>query len=1065
MNNSTTSSYNIGSINVNAISNGNKLAALRSFVRLMEFDIILLQEVECVNLCFPGYNVITNVDNTKRGTAIALKSHITYSNIQRSLNTRILSVKIGGSVTICNVYAPSGTQNFSARENLIKEQLPFYLQSASEHLILGGDFNCVIATKDSTGSSNYSPSLKQLVDNLQIKDTWDCMNQNVIDYSFVRPNSASRLDRIYISRSLVPHLRTSELFATAFSDHKAYKIRCCLPSLGRPHGRGYWSIRAHILNEANLEEFEQKWSRWLRERRNHNSWMSWWIEFAKPKIRSFFKWKTNEAFREFHAKNELLYRQLRDAYDRMYQNPGGTTTVNKVKAEMLRTQSNFSKAYERLNDRFVSGEKVSSFQIGDRYRRKTNISTIRHQERILTDATDIENHVQNFFKDLYTSEELPGNENFPMNRIIPPDSITNNAMMEAITTTELFFAIKESASRKSPGNDGIPKEFYLKAFDIIHPQLNLIINEALQGNIPEKFVEGVIVLCKKKTDDQTIKAYRPISLLNYDYKLLSRILKKRLEKVMVENNLLNSNQKCSNSDRNIFEAILAIKDRIAELNCKRKRGKLISFDFDHAFDRVNIDYLMVVMRNIHLNPNFVQLLGKIMSSSHSRLLINGNLTPQFPIQRSVRQGDPISMHLFVLYLHPLLERLRTICNDPLDLLVAYADDISIIVVDDRKLGAIQQTFLEFGRCSGSLLNLGKTFAVNIGPQWNVDVTVWPTVRDSVKILGVTFLNSQKQTIDFNWGDVIRKTSRLMWMYKSRNLTLHQKIIVLNTFITSKLWFLASVVSISNQAVARLTSYIGSFIWERFPTRVPVEQLTLPRNCGGLNLHLPMHKSKALLATRFLKELEQTPFASSFGHNLENPPNVAAIPTLYPCLKSLTKIVPYIPAQLKDNPSAESIHTFNREQLNKPKIILENPNISWTRVWKNIRQTGFTSKEQSIYYLLVNGKIPHAVLLHRQNRVPNPFCQQCHNIEEDLEHKFAACQRIRALWNHLQSRLETIQGSRMSFTDLRFPELRNSDRRRSYQALKAFIIYVNFVLDANDQLSVEGLDFVLNCSSM
>lgn len=103
---------------------------------------------------------------------------------------------------------------------------------------------------------------------------------------------------------------------------------------------------------------------------------------------------------------------------------------------------------------------------------------------------------------------------------------------------------------------------------------------------------------------------------------------------MIENNLLNASQKCSNGNRTIFEAVHAIKDRIAELNCRKISGKLISFDLDHAFDRVNHNFLKVVMRNFQLNASFVQLLWKIMSTSKFRLLINGNLTPNFPIQRS-----------------------------------------------------------------------------------------------------------------------------------------------------------------------------------------------------------------------------------------------------------------------------------------------------------------------------------------------------------------------------------------------------------------------------------------------
>lgn len=366
-------SYNIGSINTNAISSQNKINSLCAFVRLLEYDIVLLQEVENSRLCIPGYNVITNVDEHKRGTAIALKSHIPFSNVQRSLDSRIITVKVGNSVTVCNCYAPSGSNCSVARENMFKRSLPFYLQNSAEHLIVGGDFNCVIKCKDSTGSSNFSQSLQNIVNSLSLSDAWEVLHNNEIVYSYIRANTASRLDRVYISESLIPHLRSAEYLANSFSDHKSLKIRCCLPNLGKPHGKGFWSMRAHVLTEENLEEFGRKWNIWLRHKRNFTTWTAWWCDFAKPKICSFFRWKTNEKFRNFHSKNEHLYRKLRNAYERVYGNPEEIVEVNKVKAQMLSLQSQFSKAYERINDKFICGENISIYQLGDRTKKKKRI--------------------------------------------------------------------------------------------------------------------------------------------------------------------------------------------------------------------------------------------------------------------------------------------------------------------------------------------------------------------------------------------------------------------------------------------------------------------------------------------------------------------------------------------------------------------------------------------------------------------------------------------------------------------------------------------------------------------
>jgi hypothetical protein len=71
--NSNTLNYKIATIKLNNISNNNKINALKTFVRLMDFDIILFQEIENNELVLNGYEIEYNIDERKRVTAIALK--------------------------------------------------------------------------------------------------------------------------------------------------------------------------------------------------------------------------------------------------------------------------------------------------------------------------------------------------------------------------------------------------------------------------------------------------------------------------------------------------------------------------------------------------------------------------------------------------------------------------------------------------------------------------------------------------------------------------------------------------------------------------------------------------------------------------------------------------------------------------------------------------------------------------------------------------------------------------------------------------------------------------------
>ncbi|XP_062558021.1 uncharacterized protein LOC134222893 [Armigeres subalbatus] len=402
-----------------------------------------------------------------------------------------------------------------------------------------------------------------------------------------------------------------------------------------------------------------------------------------------------------------LYAQLRLAYDGYYLQPQTITTINRLKGEMLALQRNFSHMFMRINETHVAGEPMSIFQLGDRRRKKNTITQLQTgEDEIIVEPQAIEANLFDFFSRLYSEEtaENDGNANngddFACERVIPRDDPLNEACMEEIQTAEILSAISASAPKRSPGADGIPREFYLRMFDVIHRELNMLMNEALNGNLPHAFVEGVIVLVKKKGGDNTARAYRPISLLNSDYKLLSRILKNRMKCIMDAHRVLSNGQKCLNTKRNIFQATLAVKDRIANLRHHRSRlGKLISFDLENAFDRVRHSFLFETMRSLGFNEELISLLSNIASRSTSRLLINGHLSRSFEITRSVRQGDPLSMHLFVLYLHPLVCRLEQVCGD--DLLVAYADDISVIVTSPWQIEAMREVFRRFGLAAGA----------------------------------------------------------------------------------------------------------------------------------------------------------------------------------------------------------------------------------------------------------------------------------------------------------------------------------------------------------------------------
>ncbi len=349
------------------------MLSVKNFVRLLDFDIIFFQEVESENIDLNDFNIIYNINEEKRGTAIALRQQIKYSNIEKSLDSRMIVARINENITLCNIYAPSGTQHKQYRERFFNINLAYYLRNITDYLIIGGDFNSVINERDSTGNSNYSFALKTTTQNLQLLDTWEVRNGTRVEYTFVRPGVGARLDRIYVSKNLKDNVRGTEIHVNSFSDHKSYTTTIKLPNLGQRYGRGIWRLNNSILDDQSvMAEFETKWQYWVRQKRQYRSWYEWWVNFAKEKIKSFFKWKTSEKYHKNNDTLEFFYTSLKRLYEEYRFNPAVRPNINKIKARMIKVQAEFSKNITSQSDMFIAGENLSTLQLGEKLKRKNN---------------------------------------------------------------------------------------------------------------------------------------------------------------------------------------------------------------------------------------------------------------------------------------------------------------------------------------------------------------------------------------------------------------------------------------------------------------------------------------------------------------------------------------------------------------------------------------------------------------------------------------------------------------------------------------------------------------------
>ena len=140
---------------------------------------------------------------------------------------------------------------------------------------------------------------------------------------------------------------------------------------------------------------------------------------------------------------------------------------------------------------------------------------------------------------------------------------------------------------------------------------------------------------------------------------------------------------------NILFGITNMITPIEYVNREEKEAAIASFDIDHALDRVFIPYIIKVLKQMNFGDKFIRLMEDTHRNITTRLILN-SLSDEIRLSFSFRQGDPISMILYLIYVEPLLIKLgellrgfqmpnfNEINND-------NCDDVEIVVENENDL--------------------------------------------------------------------------------------------------------------------------------------------------------------------------------------------------------------------------------------------------------------------------------------------------------------------------------------------------------------------------------------------
>jgi hypothetical protein len=243
----------------------------------------------------------------------------------------------------------------------------------------------------------------------------------------------------------------------------------------------------------------------------------------------------------------------------------------------------------------------------------------------------------------------------------------NNKLSKPFQRQEMDYALKQIGPLKAPGPDSMSPIFYQTFWDSIGNDVSSAILSCLNsGSILKSINHTYIALIPKKQNPTKVTDFRPISLCNVLYKILSKVLTNRLKSILPH--IISETQSAFVPSRLITDNILVAFETLHHMKTRNtgKEGFMaLKLDMSKAYDRVEWVFLKHVMLKMGFNTKWVSLMMECISSVSYSILINGSPQGLLKPTRGLRQGDPLSPYLFLLCAEGLNGLLNQAVNNEL----------------------------------------------------------------------------------------------------------------------------------------------------------------------------------------------------------------------------------------------------------------------------------------------------------------------------------------------------------------------------------------------------------------
>ena len=1021
----------VATLNVNSIKSRGRTTSLANTIKHFKIDILLFQETKvdslklakAIELELDGRVFWSFGGPNSRGTGIFISKNINAEIVRFShdLDGRVVyvDIKADDDYRLISIYAHSGE---AANRRLFFKGLTQYLNT-NRTIILAGDFNSVENLKlDKIGGNpnvgtEGSLELKQVLYSKKLKDTFRTLHPTTITTTWKNNEVACRLDRIYLEESRIKDVFRVSNHPT-FSDHEIVIVDIKEIDSTSRRGKGYWKFPNSLLDDEDFCQDLKFRVVDCRREPEEEEIAEWWDD-TKNTIKDVgIEWGRNR-----RALLDIQYRDLCRDY-REAEKKGNLIEMKRIKLLINEIELDKSKGAQIRARALILDETEASsshfFNQEISQGKKKTIQEIEVNDGVRTSKQpEIVSAFKNYYEELYSADAVDNViEEFAQD--VPQVPLDHQDLLEhSITLEEIKSALEGMGNHKSPGPDGLTKELYVKFFEFLGPWLVRVFEDIFNRTelTDTMKLSYITLICKNEEAPHLCKNYRPISLLNIDYKIITKVLSNRLRNVMPI--LIHPDQTCSVKDRSIQDNNHYLRDIINEINSENLSGGIVlSLDQEKAFDRIDHRYLLNLMVKFGFGPNFCKWISLLYNGIQSSVIVNQHITEPFQVTRSVRQGCPLSPLLYVLALEPVLINIRAddrISGCPIPgrrtnppKLTAFADDCKFVINTDQSVSVIFEHFDNYSKFSGSKINKDKTELLFIGTWRNRIETPLNIKRvESMNIFGIVFGTTNLRD---NWNPVVENILQRINIFSSRKLSLPAKAKIINVMILAKAWYLAAIIPPPRAVQVTIERNIFRFLWSGKRETINRKTMYLPLEEGGVGIFDIRYKYMSMFLFQILKLFKnsEAPW-TNFGHmylglslrkfsnyifdNCNYPHRIPTEPGFYKeCIRALNIILRAKPDfQLKETLTSKDFYKLLLASNDFTMICKRKyPEVNFEFLFKTLKGSMIDMYAFNTTFKCIHGVLNVSYSMHRHGYDVSPFCKFCPQCPETIEHLLLNC---------------------------------------------------------------------------